>query len=165
MRGHIYDENRQVSTIPRASSRWVVHQRRIENREVVQEVGEFAHLRKMNSNLTYGAAWTESPQQLAAARKLHRQAQWRADFVAAENSSGFHAPQEAARILGAAIDLARQSQLAAVRASGATGADVTQPAKRPSLQRGKQPESPEPADAAPPQTQPAADATLDKEDG
>jgi nitrite reductase (cytochrome c-552) len=51
---------------------------------------------------------------LAAARKLQRQAQWRTDFVAAENSLGFHAPQESARILGEAIDLARQSQLAAL---------------------------------------------------
>ena len=31
-------------------------------------------------------------------------AQWRLDFVAAENSMGFHAPQEMARILGEAID-------------------------------------------------------------
>ena len=34
------------------------------------------------------------------------------DFVEAENSMGFHAPQEAARILGEAIDYARQGQLA-----------------------------------------------------
>ncbi len=51
--------------------------------------------------------------QLAAAHKLQRQAQFRADFVAAENSMGFHAPQEAARILGEAIDYARQGQVAA----------------------------------------------------
>ena len=31
---------------------------------------------------------------------LQRKAQWRLDFIAAENSMGFHAPQEAARILG-----------------------------------------------------------------
>lgn len=49
---------------------------------------------------------------LAPARDLHRQAQWRVDFVAAENSQGFHAPQEAARILAEGIDLARQGQLA-----------------------------------------------------
>lgn len=36
--------------------------------------------------------------------ELHRKAQWRLDFVAAENSMGFHAPQEMARILGEAID-------------------------------------------------------------
>jgi nitrite reductase (cytochrome c-552) len=47
---------------------------------------------------------------------LHRKAQWRVDFVNAENSTGFHAPQEAARILGEAIDYARQGQLAALRA-------------------------------------------------
>lgn len=49
---------------------------------------------------------------LEPARKLHRAAQWRLDYVAAENSMGFHAPQEAARILGEAIDLARQAQVA-----------------------------------------------------
>ncbi|MFB3827115.1 MAG: ammonia-forming cytochrome c nitrite reductase subunit c552 [Bryobacteraceae bacterium] len=55
-------------------------------------------------------------QQLAEALKLQRKAQFRADFVNAENSMGFHAPQEAARILGEAIDYARQGQLAAIRA-------------------------------------------------
>ena len=34
------------------------------------------------------------------------------DFVEAENSTGFHAPQEAARILAESIDYARQGQLA-----------------------------------------------------
>ena len=34
------------------------------------------------------------------------------DFVNAENSMGFHAPQEAARILGEAIDYGRQGQVA-----------------------------------------------------
>jgi nitrite reductase (cytochrome c-552) len=54
-------------------------------------------------------------EQLQAARQLHRQAQWRLDFIAAENSLGFHAPQESARILAEAIDLARQSQIAAMQ--------------------------------------------------
>jgi nitrite reductase (cytochrome c-552) len=36
------------------------------------------------------------------------------DFVAAENSMGFHAPQEAARVLGEAADMARQGQIAAI---------------------------------------------------
>ena len=51
---------------------------------------------------------------LAAALALQRKAQWRLDFIAAENSMGFHAPQEAARILGEAADYARQGQVAAV---------------------------------------------------
>ena len=53
---------------------------------------------------------------LAPAAALHRKAQWRLDFVAAENSMGFHAPQELARILGETIDYARQGQLEADRA-------------------------------------------------
>ena len=49
---------------------------------------------------------------LATARKQHRRAQFLLDFVEAENSSGFHAPQEAARLLGESIDAARQGQIA-----------------------------------------------------
>ncbi len=56
-----------------------------------------------------------SEDQLAEALALQRKAQFRADFVNAENSMGFHAPQEAARILAEAIDYARQGQLAARR--------------------------------------------------
>jgi nitrite reductase (cytochrome c-552) len=44
--------------------------------------------------------------------EFQRKAQWRVDFVNAENSMGFHAPQEAARILGEAIDFGRQGQVA-----------------------------------------------------
>jgi len=52
--------------------------------------------------------------QLAPALELQRKAQWRLDFIAAENSMGFHAPQEAAMVLGEAADYARQGQLAAL---------------------------------------------------
>lgn len=52
-----------------------------------------------------------SDEALAPARRLQRQAQFRVDFVESENSTGFHAPQEAARIVAEAIDLARQGQL------------------------------------------------------
>lgn len=48
--------------------------------------------------------------ELKAIAELQRTAQWRLDFVAAENSMGFHAPQELARILGESIDYARQAQ-------------------------------------------------------
>jgi nitrite reductase (cytochrome c-552) len=51
---------------------------------------------------------------LTAIAELQRKAQWRLDFVAAENSMGFHAPQEAARILGESIDLSRQAQIKAM---------------------------------------------------
>lgn len=55
---------------------------------------------------------------LAEARNLHREAQLRWDFLSAENSMGFHNPEEALRILAAATDLARQAQLKAIQASG-----------------------------------------------
>jgi nitrite reductase (cytochrome c-552) len=54
-----------------------------------------------------------TPEQLNQALELQRKAQWRLDFVAAENSMGFHAPQEAAKALGEALDYARQGELAA----------------------------------------------------
>jgi len=54
-----------------------------------------------------------TPEQLNEALELQRKAQWRLDFIAAENSMGFHAPQEAAMVLGEAIDYARQGEIAA----------------------------------------------------
>ncbi len=57
----------------------------------------------------------ETPRVIEA-REFHRKASWYVDFVEAENSTGFHAPQEAARLLSLAIDNARQGQL--VLASG-----------------------------------------------
>jgi len=68
--------------------------------------------------------------QLAKALALQRRAQWRLDFIAAENSMGFHAPQEAATILAEAIDFARQGQLAALGA-GAGQPNLVQPAGSP----------------------------------
>jgi nitrite reductase (cytochrome c-552) len=54
-----------------------------------------------------------SDEQLADVFALQRKAQWRLDFVNAENSMGFHAPPEAARILGESIDYFRQAQIKA----------------------------------------------------
>ena len=55
---------------------------------------------------------------LAEARQLHREAQLRWDFIAAENSMGFHNPEEALRTLALATNQARQAQLKAVLAAG-----------------------------------------------
>jgi len=75
-------------------------------------------------------------QQLAAAQELQRKAQWRLDFIAAENSMGFHAPQEAARVLGEALDYARQGELAALRRGPGPAATVA-PALLPTAAAGK----------------------------
>ena len=57
----------------------------------------------------------ETDARLAEALEFQRRAQWRLDFIAAENSMGFHAPQETARILAEAADLARQGEIAVRR--------------------------------------------------
>jgi nitrite reductase (cytochrome c-552) len=57
---------------------------------------------------------------LAPAQALHRKAQWRLDFVAAENSMGFHAPQESARLLAEAIDYARRGQVELLKKKAST---------------------------------------------
>jgi nitrite reductase (cytochrome c-552) len=49
--------------------------------------------------------------ELAAARDFQRKAQFFVDFIEAENSMGFHAPQETARILAESIDFARRGQV------------------------------------------------------
>jgi nitrite reductase (cytochrome c-552) len=61
--------------------------------------------------------------QLETARRFQRRAQFLADFIEAENSMGFHAPQEAARVLLHSIDNSRQGQAALRNA----GAGVSQP--------------------------------------
>ena len=48
---------------------------------------------------------------LQKARDAQRHAQFYLDFVEAENSSGFHAPEESERILSDSINMARQGQL------------------------------------------------------
>jgi nitrite reductase (cytochrome c-552) len=55
--------------------------------------------------------------QLVEARQMHRSASWRLDFIYSENSHGFHAPQESARILAEAIDYARRGVTYAQRAA------------------------------------------------
>jgi nitrite reductase (cytochrome c-552) len=54
-------------------------------------------------------------EQLASIFALQRKAMWRLDYISSENSMGFHADQEAARILGESIDYSRQATTAAMR--------------------------------------------------
>jgi nitrite reductase (cytochrome c-552) len=48
---------------------------------------------------------------LKTARKFQRRAQFYLDFVEAENSTGFHAPEEAERILAESINFSRKGQV------------------------------------------------------
>lgn len=89
-----------------------VHLIQDRNYKLMQEAG-----RAINDLLDAIAAARQAgatPAQMAPVLEMQRKSQWRLDFVNAENSMGFHAPQEAARILAESIDLARQGQIAAM---------------------------------------------------
>jgi nitrite reductase (cytochrome c-552) len=62
------------------------------------------------NDLKSGKSAGKSDADLNAARNFQRKAQFYLDFVEAENSTGFHAPQEAARILGESINFSRKGQ-------------------------------------------------------
>ncbi len=55
---------------------------------------------------------------------LQRKAMWRLDYISSENSKGFHADQEAARVLGESIDYSRQAQAAALRLLAADRTEI-----------------------------------------
>ncbi|MEP0814629.1 MAG: ammonia-forming cytochrome c nitrite reductase subunit c552 [bacterium] len=77
--------------------------------------GEQAVLALINAIKSAEAAGVPE-ENLAEARALHRKAEWRLDWVSAENSMGFHAPDETSRILGEAIDYARQGEVSVLEA-------------------------------------------------
>jgi nitrite reductase (cytochrome c-552) len=54
-----------------------------------------------------------SDKDLEDARRFHRRAQLRWDFIDAENSTGFHSPHETARLVMHALDLSRQGERSA----------------------------------------------------
>jgi nitrite reductase (cytochrome c-552) len=60
--------------------------------------------------------------ELAAARDFQRRAQFFLDFVEAENSMGFHAPEEALRILAKSLDFSRQGARSLPRGAPASQA-------------------------------------------
>ncbi len=70
-----------------------------------------------------------TPEQLAPIFELQKKAAWRLDFVSSENSMGFHADQEAVRILGESIDYSRQAQVASLRLRTPAVPAVEQPAE------------------------------------
>jgi len=49
---------------------------------------------------------------VVAAQDFQRRPQFYVDFIESENSTGFHAPQEAARIPGESINFSRKGQVA-----------------------------------------------------
>ena len=78
-------------------------------------------------DLKVAKAAAKTDTELATAQDFQRKAQFYLDFVEAENSTGFHAPQEAVRILGESINFSRQGQI--VLRDGKTSAQPATGAK------------------------------------
>lgn len=62
---------------------------------------------------------------LAEVFTYQRKAMWRLDYISSENSKGFHASQESARILGESIDYSRKAQALAIRLRAPKAPDTT----------------------------------------
>ena len=109
---HNYTESEITARVDQIQSRTKAHLDR----------AEVAVVELINAIKAASAAGA-TEEELKTARSLQRQAQWRADFVNAENSMGFHAPAETMRIIGESIDYARQGTTEVARlGKGETGA-------------------------------------------
>lgn len=103
---------------------------------------------------------------LEEALKCQRAATYLIDFVEAENSQGFHAPQESARILFKAMDYLRQGNVVLGKAAAPVEASApapeaavpAAPAPAPAPAPAAAPDPPAPAPATAPETVPAAPA-------
>jgi len=120
-----YDDKNRVAATAKAKET-------LDKQEAFQKLGKEEQDKKLAAEVKANllAAWREVVEKTPAIKELEelqRAAQWRLDLVAAENSMGFHAPQEMARILGESIDLSRQAQVKAAVLTGGTLA-LAQPA-------------------------------------
>ena len=117
-----YDDKNRAAAVAKAKAT-------LEKQEAFQKLSKAEQEKRMGAEVTANllAAWREVISKTPALQELEnlqRAAQWRLDFVAAENSMGFHAPQELGRILGESIDLSRQAQVKATLLGGATALAV-----------------------------------------
>jgi nitrite reductase (cytochrome c-552) len=104
-----YDEQARAAATAKAKET-------LESQEAFKKLGKEEQDKKLGAEVKANllAAWrgvVEKTPALKEIEGLQRAAQWRLDMVAAENSMGFHAPQEMARLLGESIDLSRQAQI------------------------------------------------------
>jgi nitrite reductase (cytochrome c-552) len=101
----------------------------IQNRTTALMERAAAAMTEMLDAIREAQAADATEEQLAPILVLQRKATWRLDFVSSENSKGFHADQEAARILAESIDYSRQAQAAALRLRAPAAPKVTKPAQ------------------------------------
>jgi nitrite reductase (cytochrome c-552) len=129
VRSPLLNINRACQTchnVPEAELREKVHT--IQVRTELQTQRAAQAMTDMLDAIREAEATGANAEQLAPIFDLQRMAMWRLDFVSSENSKGFHADQEAMRILGESIDYSRQAQAAALRHRAPDAPTVTRPA-------------------------------------
>jgi nitrite reductase (cytochrome c-552) len=89
--------------------------RSIQSRTDAQLLRAAASMTDMLDAIRAAQAAGATPEQLAPIYALQRKSMWRLDFISSENSQGFHADQEAVRILGESIDYSRQAHVRALQ--------------------------------------------------
>ncbi|TNE95659.1 MAG: ammonia-forming cytochrome c nitrite reductase subunit c552 [Deltaproteobacteria bacterium] len=78
-----------------------IQEKHLEMRDIVMDA-LVSYIQKLSNN--------QNHPRVEKLREYHRNAQYYLDFIEAENSSGFHAPQEAARVLMKSMDLIRKGE-------------------------------------------------------
>jgi nitrite reductase (cytochrome c-552) len=119
---HPYGENELKARVEGIQDRHFALMSRA-GKATVEMLDAIVEVRRQHDDRQWREATAKDPA-LKEVAELQRAAQWRLDFVAAENSMGFHAPQEMARILAESIDLARQAQVKAAALRRATPASA-----------------------------------------
>ncbi len=161
VRSPLLNVNRACQTCHRASETEMLERVAViqgRNYELMQRGG--AAIVDLIDAIVKAKAAGATNEALEPALELQRRAQWRLDYIAAENSMGFHAPQEAARVLGEATDYARQGQVAVLKLGLLPASEVT-----PEQPAGAEPSKAEPSKAEPGKPAPATTAPQPKPSG
>jgi nitrite reductase (cytochrome c-552) len=159
VRSPLLNVNRACQTCHRASESEILARVDViqgRNHDLLERGGEAVVA--LIQDIVLAKAAGATPEQLKPALELQRKAQFRVDMVASENSMGFHAPQETAKVLGEAIDYARQGQLAAraFASAGAAPAPTGEAAPAAAPATSAAPTSAAPTSAAPTSAAPTA---------
>jgi nitrite reductase (cytochrome c-552) len=124
VRSPLLNVNRSCQTCHRASEQELIARvEDIQARTTEMTYRAFDALMALIDDLERVQKAEGDTERVKQARELHRRASWYVDFVDAENSTGFHAPQEAARLLQMSVDYSRQGQL--VLSGGTTKSTAT----------------------------------------
>jgi nitrite reductase (cytochrome c-552) len=112
VRSPLLNVNRSCQTCHRTSEQELVARvEEIQQRTYEMTNRAFAAVMALIDDIEKARAAEGESARVQQALQFQRRASWYVDFVDAENSTGFHAPQEAARLLQMSVDYARQGQL------------------------------------------------------